>query len=282
MGCGKFVVAGPGKVYFAAYNFTSSTRTILEFDVNDQSNPRLSCSWPSTSTGVLALSPDGNTVVEASRNLGGAYVDEAGFRVYDLVTGNVVMTVPLGPGHTTSISNMAFGSYGTRLYVSTFTPSGPGDAVPGAILEYKTGDYSLAYTYTDVCSATGFGAGAMAVSVSPDGNTLFYSDHVPDGDDRFVALDHYTMDKKGVHIGGFIVQILPCPEPVFWPGKYAYAVLEGKSSVAVIDTAARQVIYELDVGGSPKTVATSLDGTRLYITDSIQHILVTTLIIWTE
>lgn len=148
---------------------------------------------------MLLLSPDGNTLVEASRGLGDGYGD--GFRAYNLATRAVLTMVPLGRGINSSLSSMAFSTAGDRLYVGTFTSRGSGDTTQGAIQEYDTHDYSLAYTYEAVCFWAGFGAGAMEVSVSPDGNTLFYADRAPMGpdgarvDDKFMALDRNTLVK---------------------------------------------------------------------------------------
>jgi hypothetical protein len=213
----RYLVAGQGRVYFVVNDIDVCRTHILEFVVDEPEKPRLGRCWVSTTTNMLLLSPDGKMLVEVVQRLVGnaPYWNENGFRVYNLTTGQIVKAVPLGLGDGTSISSMTFSPDGDILYVGTFTSTGSGEENSNEIREYYTENYSLARTHKDVCSRAGFGAGAMWISVSPDGDALFYVDRSPinadgtPGGDKLVAEDRITGDKMVLPVDGVVTQIMP-------------------------------------------------------------------------
>jgi DNA-binding beta-propeller fold protein YncE len=166
----------------------------------------------------------------------------------DIVTscaGSIVIHRPLAAGKPESATGMALDDAGARLFVA----HRDNDTVSAV----RTSDLTVAWE-TDVAMAP------ESVAIGPGGEVWAASDRKSE----ITILDPET---------GAVKATLPLPRGsrgraiVLSPDRAtAYVALQGTGKLARVDTAARSIVSSLDVGPTPRGLARSADGKRLFVT----------------
>lgn len=196
-----------------------------------------------------------------------AYVSTAsarydGVSVIDVNSHAVIATYPLA----FSVSSLAISPDGKRVFAGRTADDGVDVAVIDITAE-RIGTIALA-------AATGAGRGIAAVRVDPGGRRLY----VATSDvacSQVVTVDTGTTRVQRTWETGSVIR-----DFAVGPDGTAYVLTSDRTrggAVDVVDLAANEVIDTVVIGGAPTQLTSSPDGTRLYVTDYDQVVVLGTL-----
>ena len=165
---------------------------------------------------------------------------------YDIATGTEIAHHDFG----TTPNGLALNSDGSRLYVSTHSG--------GTIEELKTSDMTGLRTFSP-------GGTVQEVLLSPDGTELYTVDETSS---RFLVYDLATGDQVasvslGNGAGGFGAAMTPSPDR-----SKIYVTLTFAGDVKVVDRLTRTVVRTIHVGGAPRRIGFTSDGTAVIANES--------------
>ncbi|QOZ72515.1 autotransporter domain-containing protein [Bradyrhizobium arachidis] len=169
--------------------------------------------------------------------------------VIDVVSRNVVATIPVGGGATA----LALSADGSSLYVAFTT--GSSVSVISTATNHVVG--SPIAVVTD----------PHGIAVSPDGTRIYVANA---GSNSVSIIDAASKAVIGtIAVGLSPYGITPSPD-----GSRIYVANQSGSSVSVIDTGSQSVVATVPVTGFPLSVAVSPDGSRIYVTTQSNQLVV--------
>ena len=229
--------SGSGPVHLAIDPAGTRAYVVEQFgeavDVIDLATNHSVASVPLTNTGFnVAVRPDGQRV----------YATTADGRVYVIATATsaIIDSLLVGP----AANGLAFSPDGRVLYISS----------------RDSGNVAAFSTTTDVRVGTyTVGGRPQRLAVSPDGSHLYVANEIS-GLNVVDLASPGTPVSDSAYGGGYGLGVTP-------DGAQIYLTIPSSGMVIILNRASLELVSALSLGGVPRNVAFSADGTSAIVTD---------------